>query len=281
MTNFAVVDDTFDPGITLSYFLSIQINLDGFSFCILDPVKNKYIQIQHISFNQQQKIEEQINQCFREVDKLNLPYKKTLILIPSNQATLVPSALFDTGNYSDWLTFSNNLNDRTVLLYNKIKMADAFNVFTVPEKIFSIMKRQFPDPWFFQQYTPIIESNLATSMTNFKDTLLYINIEKKFFDLLAFKNNNLKLCNSFKMKSDNDFIYFTLFAFEQLKLSPAETNIVVGGNHPDFHNLTDHLKQYIKNVNYNNIPRHFQYSHLFRNINNHAYYNMLTLPICV
>lgn len=281
MNSFLIVDDTFDPSISSSYFLSIQITLDGFSFCTLDPVRNKYIQIQHINFSHQLPHSKQVEECFETIEKLSLPYKKTMILLPTPVATLVPTPLFDNGDARSWLSFTNTIPENHSVKTNKIKMADVFNIFPVNEIIEQLLKRQFPNPQFFHQYTPIIEGSLTTNMSNSQQTTLFINLAGEYFDLLAFSNNNLKLCNSFPIKSENDFIYFTLFSYEQLKLNPSETEIVLSGSHPQFLQLSAHISKYVRKVKHTSMPHHFQYSHQFREVNNQSFYNLLSLPVCV
>ncbi|WP_084555920.1 DUF3822 family protein [Alkaliflexus imshenetskii] len=281
MMNFSVVDDTFDPNITLSYFLSIQVNLDGFSFCTLDPVKNKYIQMQHFSFVKNLPFEEQVEKCFKEAEKLNLPYKKTLVLLPSKVSTLVPSALFEPAKSREWLSFCNHLPGEAMVMHNKVKMADAFNIFPINQQLHKILCRQFPDPQFFHQNSAIIESNLSTNLTDSESTMLFVNLAEDYFDVLAFSNNNLKLCNTYPIKSENDFIYFLLFTFEQLKLRSANTEIVLSGCHPRFEQMRKQLSRYIRKVKASNMPHHFQYSHCFREVNSSAFYNLLSLPVCV
>ena len=281
MKAFSIVDESFDPGISLSYFLSIQITLDGFSFCTLDPVKNKYIQMQHIRLDSKLPLVPQVEECFNTIEKLNLPYKKSMVLIPTHISTLVPTPLYNPDDKLQWLSFCHHLPENASVRANKIKLADAINVFVLDEGLEKLLKRQFPDPLIFQQHTPIIEGNLTTNMINSGQTVIAINFENDYFDLMAFQNNNLKLCNSFPIKSDNDFIYFTLFTYEQLKLNPLSTEMIMYGRHPHFQQLSETLSKYIKKVKQNYMPHHFQYSHQFRTLSSTAFYNMLTLPVCV
>ena len=283
MTSFSFLDETFDPNISSSYFLSIQVNLDGFSFCTLDPVRNKYIQLRHVSFIDQpeQNIQFQLEKCFQEIELLNLPFKKTLLLVPSQQSTLIPSGIFDPSLKNDWLKFCTNTIEKGLVLYNKVKMADAFNVFSVPEYVFNLMKRQFPEPIFFHQHTPIIETNLSTPFSAFDSVALFIHFNRDFFDIVVFGKNRLKLCNSFPIKSDNDFIYFTLFVFEQLKLEPVNTEVILSGWHPNFANLHKQLAKYIRNVKQSDLPTHFEYSYHFKETRLGGFHNLLNLASCV
>lgn len=281
MTSFAFIDETFDPNISLSYFLSIQINLDGFSFCTLDPVRNKYIQFRYVEFDAHLSLSKQLEKCFEDIEILNLAYKKTLVLIPSRFSTLVPTGIFTPELRSEWLRFCIQPNDNQRILYNKVKMADAFNVFAIPEEVYKIMARQFPEPVFFHQYTPIIESNLTGRLSGNEFTSLYIHLNNDYFDIVAFEKNHLKLCNSFPIKSDNDFIYFTLFVFEQLKLESANTEVIISGYHPEYSNLFNHLSTYIRNVKQSDLPGHFQYCYHFRENRMNSFVNLLNLASCV
>lgn len=280
MKAFSIVDESFDPVISSSYFISIQITLDGFSFCILDPVRNKYIQMQHITLDKKLPLIPQVEECFASIEKLNLPYKKCMVLLPTNIATLVPSSLYEQSDEVKWLSFSHTLSKSPCVASNKVKMADAYNIFAIDCDLERILRRQFPAPLLYQQYTPVIEGNLAT-MADPDKALVIVNLEDEYFDLLVFGENNLKLCNSFAIKSESDFLYFCLFVFEQLKLNPQTIEIVMFGRHPNFSELESLLSGYIKKIRHRNMPHQFQYSHQFRNIDTPAFYNMLSLPLCV
>ncbi len=44
------IDETFDINQTKNYNISIQAGLNGYSFSVIDPVRNKYILLKHIAF---------------------------------------------------------------------------------------------------------------------------------------------------------------------------------------------------------------------------------------
>ena len=281
MNGLSVIDETFDPNISSSYFISIQVSLDGFSFCTLDPVRNKYIQLRHIPFSRNESLVQQIEKCFEETELLNLPFKKTFVLIPSRHSTLVPSAIFKPEKKEEWLNFCVQHENDQLTFFNKVKMADAFNVFAVPAAVYTIINRQFPDPQFFHQHTPIIENGLSARATSNESASLMIHLNKDFFDVVVFEKGRLQLCNSFPIRSDNDFIYFTLLIFEQLKLEPAQTEVILSGWHPDFNGLYRHLANYIKNIRQTELPGSFVYSYHFKEFRSSGFYNLLSLAACV
>ena len=282
MVDFSITDETFEPNISISYFLSIRLNPDGLSFCTLDPVRNKYIQISHIVFNETQSIATQLNDCLSKSDILNLPFKRTFILIPSQISTLVPAAVFEPEKKEELLKFSCSIPENSTIYYNKIRSIDTFNIFSIPTEVEVIMQRQFPEPLFFHQNTPFIDSILSATLTEESTTtLLCINFNSDFFDIVVFDKDRLMLCNSFPIKSENDFIYFTLFVFEQLKLSEPNTMVQISGIHPDKQRYIKQLSNYLGNIRQIDFPRHFRYSILFRDTRISGFFNLLNLPVCV
>ena len=282
MVDFSITDETFDPNISTSYFLSIRLNIDGLSFCTFDPVKNKYIQFKHLVLDKNLPLDPQLNDCFNKSDILNLPFKKTFILVPSRISTLVPSAVFESEKKEELLKFCCNIPENSSVYYNKIRTVDSFNIFSIPNEIETIMQRQFPDPLFFHQNTPFIDSILSAASTDEPaTTLLCVNFNTYFFDIVVFDNERLKLCNSFPIKSENDFIYFTLFVFEQLKLSEAATVVQISGIHQNKQKYIKQLSRYISKIRQIDFPRHFRYSALFRDERVCGFFNLLNLPVCV
>ena len=80
-------------------YLSIQISLDGFSFCIYAPQSQRYLTFQHYDFELQNSTPEQllilVQSIFDENNLLNQDFKKVNIIHQNELATLVPTEYFD------------------------------------------------------------------------------------------------------------------------------------------------------------------------------------------
>jgi len=50
MNDIRFLDEALDINKTITYHLSIQAGLDGFSFVIFDPSRNKFIALKHYGF---------------------------------------------------------------------------------------------------------------------------------------------------------------------------------------------------------------------------------------
>jgi hypothetical protein len=281
--DISLIDETFDTNITSSYFLSIQVCLDGFSFCTLDPIRNKYIQFKYFSFSNPDatKLASLTEKIFEQNDLLNLPYKKVFILIPSPLATLVPTGLFNQTEAPKWIEFTHQVPSDHEIIHTRMKLTDAWNIFAVPKRLKELFMRQYPDPVFLHQYVPMTETKLAVSRPGSGRSQVIINLQDNYFDLVVLEKNNLKLCNTFKIKEIADLIYYTLFVFDQLQLIPASTETLVIGTHPEQQKITETLRLYLKHIKQPDLPGGFQYSYLFKEIPRQRFYNLLSLAACV
>lgn len=162
-----------------------------------------------------------------------------------------------------------------------MKLSDAWNVFSIPSNIRELFARQFPEPHFLHPYIPVAETKLTVNRPGPGRNQVVISLQQKYFDMVVLEKNNLKLCNSFEINGANDLIYFTLFVFEQLDITPASTDIQVIGSHPDKDAILNTLRKYIKHVKQPGLPGGFQYSYLFKDVPGHRFFNLLSLPACV
>ncbi|TAJ15705.1 DUF3822 family protein [Marinilabiliaceae bacterium JC017] len=282
MTSLFVVDDTFDKNITSSYFLSIQISLDGLSFCILDPVRNNYILFKHLPFKQKDVNWSKTQELLLTEEILSYSYKKTFVVFNTTRATIIPGALYHKDKITDVINFTHAGNqEATQVISNKIRMLDAWNVFAIPEFLYHLLKNQFQDISLYQQFTPMIESNLIMASSDKGEYVLQVNIQEGFFDIVVLHKHHLQLCNSFRYTNDTDFVYYVLLAFEQLKLTQDQTDVFISGIESRQNPYFLLLKKYLRKTKLITPSRHFDYSNAYKNISKEKYYNLLNISSCV
>lgn len=283
MTKTYVVDQSFDVNVTTSYFLSIRSSSGGLSFCVLDPVINTYIAFAHIPFVDKSIDSIKTQEVLLKEELLQMPYKKVFFLYESPKATLVPSALYDAGKHTEIFGLNHEFDNDIELVSQKIKMADAWNLFSIPRFMYHLVKTQFDTISFFQHYSPFVESCLISSQNNEEKNIMHIGVHDNFFDLVVLESRKMKLCNSYAYSNVNDFIYFVLFAFEQLKLSPENTSVQIHGLHDRQNPLYKELKNYLRKTNIAPVTPHFKFSPNMRisDGDKHVFHNLFNLAICV
>ncbi len=283
MNPISIIDHHFDKNITTSYFLSIQLSLDGFSFCILDPVSNEYIQLydRHLSFNET--LFEVLAEELETNTYLSLKFQKIFIVYYTYQNTLIPDALYSESDEKSILDFcmqKKSLNP-TVTFHHKIRMADSYCVFQIPKKIVDLINQKLGKVFYFCQTIPYIEAALLKTMNDQKTHQLHINIQNSHFEVLVTYGNNLKMHNVFNFHNSKEFLYYTLYIFEQLKLDPVHSKILLTGKISKTDELYSLLKKYIKHIEIENETNHFKFSGVFKPIQIQNFLNLFNIPLCV
>ena len=135
MQEFAFVDETLDLNLTLSYKLSIQVSLNGFSFCIIDPVRNKFIALLHKNFEKNLLLDDLQSLVKNYIDGnelLNKEYKNIKIIWQSIKNTIIPQKYFDDKNLKKYFELSHKLDDLDEIHYKKLKYSDSYSVYAIP-----------------------------------------------------------------------------------------------------------------------------------------------------
>src|SRR5450759_1615047 len=89
-------DETLDINSTDNYELSVQVSPNGFAFCLLDTLRNKFVLIRAFEPEENKYfIADKINELISKDDFLTKRYKKVNIVMPSPKFTIVPAPLFD------------------------------------------------------------------------------------------------------------------------------------------------------------------------------------------
>ncbi len=281
MSNIDVIDDSFDKNITTSYFLSIQASLNGLSFSVLDPVRNIYILFKYISFEKEDKNFVRAQEILITDPVLNYDYKRVYFLFNTMNATIVPGSLYNYEETKQTLLFTSRIQDDHYKIESqKIKLADVWNVFAIPDFLYYLVKNQYSDVIFFQQFTPQIEANLLTGVIG-SEPVMYINIQKDIFDIVVLKKYNLLFCNSFKYNNPAEFAYFALNSVKQLNLDQKHLKVIISGILSIRNSCFSILSKYLNSVSIIQPPQHFDFSSNFKAVKMEEFYNLFSLPLCV
>ena len=279
------IDETFDLNQTKNYHISIQAGLNGYSFSVLDTIRNKYILLKHIAFSSEEMtsslFEEKIIEVQDNDEFLARDYKSVFFSYQSPKYTLIPAPLFNKDNLKTFFEFNHILDDLDQIHYNELKSIDAYNLFVIPSELSNIVHKSFRNVKFFHQVTPLIENGLINHGRRSSEKVVITNLYGNFIDILVVRRDNLLLCNTFPWKNENDLVYFILYVYEQLKLKGEESPLFISGEMKKNSSTNELLKSYIKNIGFEKRNDHFIYSYTFDEIDSHWFTNLFNLRLCV
>ena len=275
------IDESFDLRLASEYHISIQIGLDGFSFCILDTRRNKYIVFQHIPLivGKLQFLSRKIETIFDQEEKLNASFKSVSITYSTNKATLVPKEYSESSYFLKIATVNNDLSRNEEISADDLPGFSYQLVYSYPKDMMSLLHRKYTDFSFRHKSIPLIAS-AVDQRTEKKNTLL-INFEKKYIRMIALKDMQIDLYNSFYFKNESDFLYYTLNAWQSLQFEPERDEILIGGYVADDSVFIRQLKKYISNVRFLKPSADFNYGNTFEKIQKHQFASLLNTYPCV
>ena len=284
MSRYAVIDDSLDLNLSSKYHLSIQAGLDGFSFCILDTSRKKYLALKHFSFDpsiQEVQLASKIQEVISSEELLHKQYKKVYMSIVNEKTVLVPSSLFDKTNLSDYFGYSQVLNKNDVLLYNKMNNTGAYNIFAIPAGIDSVLDDYFPVRNLYHHSVSFIENSLDSSRAGFNEKRVYIEVHRSFFNIVVTNGDSLLLYNTYTYRDSRDLLYYVLNIYKQLELSVENNALIISGDIAVNSNNYFLIKKYFRQVLLEEFTRKFYYSSSFNKIPDQHFTNLINLYTCV
>ncbi|MFA6924124.1 MAG: DUF3822 family protein [Bacteroidales bacterium] len=279
--NFSISSKNFPNEIENSH-LSIEIRLDGFSFCIVDLNKNKLIALESRDLKDIKTFSHLSEIIFEKIKTnalLKNHFKSASAAFVNNKSTLIPSQLFDSQNIKNYIGFSDFMDfNSEIAKYDKLRNIDAFNVFAIPENIEKIFTERFNNIRILHFSSCLIDNVISQNQSL---NSVFVNIYNSHFEVVIAENKNLKFYNTFKYHTKEDVLYYLLFVLEQLKLKPESAKIVLSGLINNKTSIFILLSKYIANIDFAKLNDNFDCSELREKINPNYYFNIINQHLCV
>lgn len=276
MLDFQLIDETFDKNNTTNYGLSIQVFLNGFSFCIFDTIRQKFILLEKNTFDDFALL---LN-SFDENIFFKYKYKVVKIIIESERSTLLPEGLFSKENINKIYNYNFEDSENLKIYYNKLKTANSYIIYSANKEVINKLNSVFTNYIIYNQATPFIENTLIENKNKLFDPKIFINSSLNFYDILIVEKNEITLHNTYTYKSIDDFVFYAMNIFEQHNLNPENIKLEIMGLIDEKSDLLKLLKKYIKKISIAKRSKDFTYSYTFNQINQHEYFNLFNTVKC-
>lgn len=202
--------------------LSIQINLSGLSFCVLNKDDNTITALKTVTFKNSKNPEnllEEVKTLFNTTAELQTTFTEVIVLHQNNWSTLVPLPIFKKEHIADYLKFNTKILPSDLLDYDSLNHLDTCCVYVPFTNINNYIFDKFGS-FTFKHTTTVLVENLAILEKNNDIKKVYLNFNLNHFDLVIFNSGKLIFYNNFEVETPEDFLYYVLFTFEQLNINP-------------------------------------------------------------
>jgi len=223
-----LVDETFDSSQSASYHLSIQIEPDRLSFCVVNTVVKKYVVLRSYPLtivSPQSSIVSASRTVFENDEMLRLNYKSCSHLWVSPRYTFVPEHLFSPSEAEQFLTFNQGALAGEQPLSHHSRAAQAHHVFSCPDGLMILLRMYHPHIHFIHHSKPFIESVVAETQTG-----MAIYFYSGWLDIVVVKNKKMLFYNSFQINAPADSVYYLVGVANMFDIPLLSTSLMCAGN---------------------------------------------------
>lgn len=199
--------------------LIIQVSLQKFTF-IVQEVESK--QIHHFvseALNQNRTIEDQLQALFVKHEILSDAFEDIVVLHDNNLNTFVPTAIFDENALGSYLQYNTKVFSSDFFAFDELANQTINNVYIPYVQINNVLFDKLGSFTYQNINTALVDHVLERAANN-TNIEVYAYVQKDHFELVVTQGAQLILFNSFLYTTPQDFIYYLLFVYEQLKLDP-------------------------------------------------------------
>lgn len=201
--------------------LSIQVSLNGLSFCVLDTIGNTIPLSRRLEFGKElspYEVLKELKAALHENRILSYGFSEVVVIHRNHLFSLVPKPLFDKNELANYLKFNTRILANDLLEYDELFAYEMVNVYIPFMNINNYIYELFGEFDFMHHGTVLIQS-LLSSHSNGKEAVCYVHVAEQQMDVAVISQKQLLFYNSFSFLTKEDFLYYLLFTLEQLKLS--------------------------------------------------------------
>ena len=230
--------------------LSIQVSLNGLSFCVLDTIENKIKYSDTIIFEEERTpygLQKGLVTLFERHSLAQKKFSEVIVVHRNNLFSLVPKSLFDHAEMANYLKFNTKILATDHIDYDEIEGFDMMNVYVPFVNVNNYIYDLFGEFTFKHNGTVMIESLLKGNTAD-KEPTCYVHIAHRQLDITVIAKKKLVFFNSFKFSTKEDLVYYLLFTLEQLKMDTESVKLKLFGNIEEGDELYSICYQYVKNI---------------------------------
>lgn len=276
------IDPFFKAEYQGSYFLTMLLGNDTVSLAALDLKSNTYLALEEFVFEaspSSQRSNLDYEQCFSASLILNAGFTRVAIGVVNEHSVLVPEALYDNKRKSDYFNLSHGNSENSEILDDFLVNLRARNIFAIPPDLWEFLKERFPNVGIKHAFSSLIDS-IALIYKNKQGENLVLHVQLSHFEILYLKDGSLEYFNSFNYTTSEGFIYYVLFAFEQLGINPDTIEITLYGETDSESGNYSLLYKYVRNISFGKRPPLINYSGVLDVVPSNHYFNLFQQFLC-
>jgi hypothetical protein len=259
--------------------LCIEVGPDFYSYCISDLSGKQIHSFGY--FHSNLPIESsQLNSLFDLQNIKGFSFNDVVLIHNRAEMALVPSVFHQPETATTILQTIHGDLEELKVMEDDVHQWELFNVYGWNAEIYSVVSEKFPQVRHVQFVTAALRS-LFKSLSIDKEQLLKVYFYQKTFTVIALKDTQLQLAQSFHFETPQDVIYHLLNLVDRLRFDLATVAVEVSGL-LDIHSETwKELNKFFIEVDIEEFTGHHQEANQVNEVPSHFYTPFLISPRCV
>jgi hypothetical protein len=197
-----------------------------------------------------------IQSIFEKEKLLQQKYGSVNVSHVNELSSLVPKPFFDESKLKDYIRYSSKTFDNDYIVWDEIENHDLINVYIPFVNVNNFLLERFGS-FEYKHFSTVLITNLLSTYRYSEHPHIFIHLDRNRMYVVAISNNKLQLYNSFSFKTREDFLYYLLFAAEQLDMDPENFELVLSGDIDKNSELYDIAYTYVRKIGL--IENRFKY----------------------
>ncbi|REJ84049.1 MAG: DUF3822 family protein [Bacteroidetes bacterium] len=262
--------------------LLILFEADSLQIALLEKKENRFLALEYFSFRSESEagLSEEREKHLRNSAVLrNYEFSGVKAAVFSPVQTLVPEAMYKKEHVEKLLRFNCAFDDKLLVFSDNLSSQQAHILYGIEPQTIQTLEHLFEEP---EIHHPLCCMTEALSMLprSKKEKEISLHFRKKHLDVFVFEGRNLLMCNSYECKTAEDFLYYSLFIFDQLELDPSSTSTLLLGEIESESALYKILANYIRNLRFSDRSGNSGYSYVFNKLPSHRHFSVFSLSLC-
>lgn len=251
MAKLELFDESFDSNRSESYELSIQFSLNGFSFCILDSVRNCHIALVGDIF---ENIDERtidwsdiINQIASKYPIVTSAFRKVQLSYETEVFSLIPAKYFEPNRAKQLLELTCTLKELDEIRFNHIS-SGIVSVFTIPSRLVSSWSDLQPKTLYRGIHEPLICMARACHTKTHTDTYIVIHIGSANPFIVLASAESIMHCGPLGSLIVDDIAYHTINICQSYGMVVPKVRLYITGTKLMAYDVKALLERYLQSA---------------------------------
>ena len=230
--------------------LSIQVGLNGLSFCALDTISKKILAYENIPFKTASTPYLLLKELKAVLNTKNLShtsFNEVMVVHKNGFFSMVPKPLFNKEELPNYLKFNAKMMANDLVVYDELDNHELVNVYIPYANVNNYIFELFGE-FTFKHSGSVLVSSLLDHTSSSASNYCYVQIAEREMEIVVVSEKKLLFYNYFEYKTKEDFLYYLLFSLEQLNLDREHIQLRLFGQIDEDDDLFQLCHTYVSNV---------------------------------